>query len=163
MSVGIPVCTPSPQPPCFGVNFRVRGLIRLVSKGMETHLSCQIQLCALLAFKRREIFHFPHFSGGFFCFFSSSLFFFPPPLVYPILSSVLLLCSCFFLLFLVLPVGVAEGHSAHWLTFREERGGKRCRRKGQGRTVRTAEEGEGGSQADRLFTVQCSHHFLLQT
>lgn len=69
MSVGIPVCTPSPQLPCFGVNFRVRGLIRLVSKGMETHLSCQIQLCALLAFKRREIFHFPHFSVGFFVFF----------------------------------------------------------------------------------------------
>lgn len=84
---------------------RVRALIRLVRKGMESHPSCQIQLCAPLASKRREIFHFPHFSIGFYvsaC--SSPLLFFPLPLchpcshVYPILSSILLLLPPFFLL-----------------------------------------------------------------
>lgn len=155
MSVGIPVCTLSPQLPCFGVNFRVRGLIRLVSKGMETHLSCQIQLCALLAFKRRKIFHF--FSVARSVFLHPSSF---HRLLFTLFSPLSCCYAPVFSSFLVLPVGVAEGHSAHWLTFREERGGKRGRRKGQGRT---AEEGERGSQADRLFTVQCSHHFLLQT
>lgn len=43
------------------VHCRVRGLIRLLSKRTESHLSCQIQLCAPLASKREEIFHFPHF------------------------------------------------------------------------------------------------------
>lgn len=153
---------------CGGFVFRVRGLIRLVRKGMETHLSCQIQLCALLASKRGEIFHFPHFSVRlfFFFFFLNHLhpfFFFSPlsllcPLVYPILSTFLMLCSCF--LFFLFPVGVVEGHCAHWLTFREKRGGRgetRQEKKGQGRTVRIAEEGEGqpGGQAVHS-TVQSS-------
>lgn len=56
-------------------------------------------------------------------------------------------------------MGVVEGHSAHWLTFREERerkGGVR-QEKGQDRTVRIAEEGEGqpGGQAAHS-TVQSS-------
>lgn len=85
---------------------------------MESHLSCQIQLCAPLASKRREIFHFPHLNLGFFVFFVLH----PPSLhVHLILSSFLLLSPPFFFLF---PVGVVEGHSAHWLTFRVEREGE---------------------------------------
>ncbi len=134
-AVCIPVGTfskgSSPQPRRFcsslcRVHFRVRGLIRLLRKGMESHLSCQIQLCALLASKSGEIFHFPHFCVGFFCS-SSPLFFCPLPLcrsslVYLILFSILPPCACFlffFSFFFLFPVGVVEGHSAHWLTFRE--------------------------------------------
>lgn len=78
------------------VHFRVRGLIRLVRKGMESHLSCQIQLCAPLASKSREIFHFPLFSVGLcVCVFFTPLLLstacHPSPHVYPILSSLLLL------------------------------------------------------------------------
>lgn len=126
---------PSPPlpPSVCPIHFRVWGLIRLVRKAMESHLSCQIQLCAPLASKRRDIFPFSSLKQAFFfvlqpifpfrCTLSSCLhqsllhpatIHHPPPL-------------SFFLFFL--PVGVVEGHSAHWLTFRESGG--------------IAEEGEG--------------------
>lgn len=97
---------------------------------MESHPSCQIQLCAPLASKREEIFHFPHFSVGFYvCVFLSPPFVttasLSPPfscLSYSLLHSATnsppLLSSFSF----PSPVGVVEGHRAHWLTFTEERG-----------------------------------------
>lgn len=113
-SVGIPVCTFSTGSVCDSpvtvarraeVHFRLRALIRLVRRRIGSHLSCQIQLCALLASKRREIFHFSSLQRG-----VSSSFHHPSPHVYPILSSILLLPPSF-----LFPVGVVEGHSAHWL------------------------------------------------
>lgn len=44
------------------------------------------------------------------------------------------------------------------LAHSQTRGGMR-QEKGQDRAVRIAEEGDGGSRADRLSTVQRSHHF----
>lgn len=117
---------------CGGFFFRVRGLIRLVRKGMETHLSCQIQLCALLASKRREIFHFPHFSVRFSFFFFFLIFFTPsssssssPRLCHSSVLSFIRFSPpswCHAPVFFLFPVGVVEGHCAHWLTFREKRG-----------------------------------------
>lgn len=54
----------------------------------------------------------------------------------------------------------------HWLTFSVQGAQGAARREGeeiQGRGLRAAVEGEGGSRADRLSTGACSHHFLLQT
>lgn len=135
---------------------------------MESHLSCQIQLCALLASKRRdfssiqhEFFFLPSFLLSFvllhlLIFFSPHTLSHPFPLVYPIHSSILLPYSCFLSLFLF-PVGVVEGHSAHWLTFKEREKEQARLKKRTGQTVRMAEEGEGqsGGQAVRT-TVQSS-------
>lgn len=86
-SVGIPACTFSKgsksSTPSFlwlsvcQVHFRVRGLIRLVRRGTESHLSCQIQLCALLASKRRERFSI----------FLTSAWFFFSVILHPLLLS----------------------------------------------------------------------------
>lgn len=62
-----------------------------------------------------------------------------------ILFSPLSCCCAPVFQFFVFPVGVVEAHSAHWLTFRQERGGVRQGKRGQGRTVRIAEEGEGAA------------------
>lgn len=51
----------------------------------------------------------------------------------------------------------------HWLTFSAQGAARREGEEIQGRGLRAAAEGEGGSRADRLSTGPCSHHFLLQT
>ena len=59
---------------------------------MESHLSCQIQLCAPLASKRRDIFPFSSLKQAFFLSFNPSFLFpAPSPHVYTNLSSILLL------------------------------------------------------------------------
>lgn len=117
----------------------------------ESHLSCQIQLCAPLASKRREIFHCPHFSVGFSfvlypsysfrCLSVTPLMFIPfsPPSCY---CPLFCFCSLWVWLKVILHTGS--------LSERRERGRKKDRR-------RTAEEGEGqpGGQAVHS-TVQSS-------
>lgn len=68
---------------------------------MESHPSCQIQLCAPLASKREEIFHFPHFSVGFYVCVPQPSFCYHCLSVTPVLMFIL-----FFLLFLFLPLWV---------------------------------------------------------
>lgn len=85
---------------------------------------------------------------------------------------VLILYPFFFrLLFVLLPCPgfFVVGSLWVWLkvilhagSLSDQRGGMR-QEKGHGRAVRIAEEGDGGSRADRLSTVQRSHHFSLQT
>lgn len=73
------------------VHFRVRGLIRLVGKRMESHLSCQIQLCALLSFQEKR-----------FSIFLTSAWVFFFVLLHPSFSVTLLPNLCFF--FSILPL-----------------------------------------------------------
>lgn len=142
---------------------RVRGLIRLVRKGMESHPSCQIQLCAPLASKREEIFHFPHFSVGFYvCVCSSPLLLLPLPLchprshVYPILSSILQLTPPppSFFLFFSFPCGCGWRSPCTLAHFhrgkRESEAGKRTR--GTVRIAEEREEREGCPQYCALIT-----------
>lgn len=139
------------------VHFRVRGLIRLVRKGMESHLSCQIQLCAPLASKSREIFHFPLFSVGFrvfVCVCSSPLFFFPPPVTLLPMFIPFSPPSCYYPLLVhslsfFVPRGCGWRSLCTLAHFHRERRGERAREKRTRGTAKIGGEGEGqpGGQA----------------
>lgn len=142
---------------------RVRGLIRLVRKGMESHPSCQIQLCAPLASKREEIFHFPHFSVGFYvCVFLSPPFVTTASLSPPFscLSYSLLHSATnsppFFLLFLFLPLWVWLKVTVHTGSLSQRKEGEWSRKKDEG----NSENSRGAWGAGRLSTVLCTHHFF---
>lgn len=136
---------------------------------MERHPSCLIPLCTRLPFKRiRETPPHPptHFGISVF-----SPFLSPLP---PVSSCSLPLCPaaaeplCFFLfilffLFCDSPWVWLKVILQHWLTFSAQGAARREGEEIQGRGLRAAAEGEGGSRADRLSTGPCSHRFLLQT
>lgn len=140
---------------------RVRGLIRLVRKGMESHPSCQIQLCAPLASKREEIFHFPHFSVGFYvCVFLTPPFVatasLSPPfscLSYSLLHSATNSPPPLFLLFLFLPLWVWLKVTVHTGSLSQRKEGEWSRKKDEGNS-------ENSWGAGRLSTVLCTHHFF---
>lgn len=130
---------------------------------MESHLSCQIQLCALLASKREEIFHFLHFSlfslpvslslSSALCYASSCIYpIFLPPFYTPFNS--------FFFPPLLLRLGVVEGHLCTDSHSQKKEGEKRSGDKDEKSYENSRER---GSQAGRLSTLLCTHHFLSQT